>query len=279
MLLGAARLLQNKRDELKVLIKKWNSKIKYMITFLMALFLFLSAKWDFFEKSISQGTVKLVFQPGEEGHAGAYHVLKEGALNDFQAIFGLHVSPGMPTGTVGSKPGPLLAGAARFSTVIKGKGGHAASPHVGRDPVLAASLAILALQQIVSRETDPLEARVFLLKLLHLVLWFGCEFMASSGAHPDNRKAHSNPIIPVNFRMPIRQVPSLLQLFVFMNISWWIWVLLTSEALFIIGDHCWVHRGWPSCKCNSRDCEIWRHTAKLDNRGSALPSAKGQTGI
>ncbi|WJZ93553.1 hypothetical protein VitviT2T_012483 [Vitis vinifera] len=117
-----------------------------------------------------QGTVKLVFQPGEEGHAGAYHVLKEGALDDFQAIFGLHVSPGMPTGTVGSKPGPLLAGAARFSAVIKGKGGHAASPHVGRDPVLAASLAILALQQIVSRETDPLEARVFLLKLLHLVL-------------------------------------------------------------------------------------------------------------
>lgn len=93
-------------------------------------------------------------------------MLKEGALDDFQAIFGLHVSPGMPTGTVGSKPGPLLAGAARFSAVIKGKGGHAASPHVGRDPVLAASLAILALQQIVSRETDPLEARVFLLLIL-----------------------------------------------------------------------------------------------------------------
>ncbi|XVF07587.1 hypothetical protein REPUB_Repub06bG0152300 [Reevesia pubescens] len=104
MLLGAAKLLQCKRDELK-------------------------------------GTVKLVFQPGEEAHAGAYHMIKEGAVNNVQAIFGLHVSPEMPTGTVGSRPGPILAGSAR-------------------DPVPASSLAILALQQIVSRETDPLEARV-----------------------------------------------------------------------------------------------------------------------
>lgn len=106
-----------------------------------------------------------MFQPGEEGHAGAYHMLKEGALDDSQAIFGLHVVPELLTGTVGSKPGALLAGAARFSALIEGKGGHAASPHVGRDPVLAASLAIFALQQIVSRETDPLEARVLLLNL------------------------------------------------------------------------------------------------------------------
>lgn len=87
-------------------------------------------------------------------------MLKEGALSDFRAIFGLHVSPNMPTGTVGSKPGPILAGSDRFLAVIQGKGGHAASPHVGRDPVVAASFAILSLQQIVSRETDPLESRV-----------------------------------------------------------------------------------------------------------------------
>ncbi|KAK6244471.1 hypothetical protein QUC31_010880 [Theobroma cacao] len=123
MLLGAAKLLQRKRDELK-------------------------------------GTVKLVFQPGEESHAGAYHVIKEGAVDHVEAIFGLHVSPEMPTGTVRSRPGPLLAGSARFLAKIQGKGGHAARPHTTRDPVLAASLAILALQQIVSQETDPLEARV-----------------------------------------------------------------------------------------------------------------------
>ncbi|KAJ4705330.1 putative IAA-amino acid hydrolase ILR1 [Melia azedarach] len=123
MLLGAAKLLKQRSDQLK-------------------------------------GTVKLVFQPGEEGYAGAYHMLEEGALDNFQGIFGLHVAPELPTGTIGSRPGPMLAGSARFVAVINGQGGHAAIPHAARDPVLAASFAILALQQIVSRETDPLEARV-----------------------------------------------------------------------------------------------------------------------
>ncbi|KAK9196678.1 hypothetical protein WN943_004809 [Citrus x changshan-huyou] len=123
MLLGAARLLKQRKDRLK-------------------------------------GTVKLVFQPGEESYGGAYHMIKEGALEKFQGIFGLHVAPELPTGTIGSRPGPMLAGSMRFLAVIEGKGGHAAMPHATRDPVLAASFAILALQQIVSRETDPLEARL-----------------------------------------------------------------------------------------------------------------------
>ncbi|KAI9154087.1 hypothetical protein LWI28_020725 [Acer negundo] len=123
MLLGAARLLKSRRYELK-------------------------------------GTVKLVFQPGEEGRAGAYHMIQEGALDKFQGIFGLHVVPEIPTGTIASRPGPLLAGAGRFLAIIKGKGGHAAKPQATRDPVLAASFAILALQQIISRETDPMESRV-----------------------------------------------------------------------------------------------------------------------
>lgn len=123
MLLGAAKLLQNKRDKLK-------------------------------------GTVKLVFQPAEEGYAGAYHMIKEGALDGVQSIFALHVDPMIPTGTITSKPGPMLAGSGRFSVTIQGKGGHAASPHKTRDPILALSMTILALQHIVSRETDPLEPRV-----------------------------------------------------------------------------------------------------------------------
>lgn len=109
---------------------------------------------------ILKGTVNLVFQPGEEGRAGAYHMLQESNVDKLQAIFGLHVWPDLPTGTIGSKPGPLLAGSARFSAVIQGIGGHAAAPHETIDPTLAAALSIIALQQIVSRETDPLEARV-----------------------------------------------------------------------------------------------------------------------
>ncbi|OEL28928.1 IAA-amino acid hydrolase ILR1-like 4 [Dichanthelium oligosanthes] len=107
-----------------------------------------------------QGTVKLVFQPAEEGHAGGYHVLKEGVLDDVQAIFGVHVDTGMQVGTVGSRPGPFLAGAARFTATITGKGGHAAGPNLTVDPIVAASSAVLSLQQLVARETDPLQGAV-----------------------------------------------------------------------------------------------------------------------
>ncbi|XP_050229288.1 IAA-amino acid hydrolase ILR1-like 9 [Mercurialis annua] len=123
MLLGAAKLLQGNKDKLK-------------------------------------GTVKLVFQPAEEGKAGAYHMLEEGALDNIRAIFGLHVEPDFSLGSVASKPGPLAAGSGRFLVVIRGEGGHAAWPHQARDPVVAASFAILALQQLISREKDPLEPRV-----------------------------------------------------------------------------------------------------------------------
>ncbi|KAF5473521.1 hypothetical protein F2P56_010125 [Juglans regia] len=123
MLLGAAKLLQAKIHQLK-------------------------------------GTVKLVFQPGEEGYAGAYHMLQDGALGDIDAILSIHVLPSFPTGVIASRPGPMLAGVGIFSATIQGKGGHAAGPHETRDPVLAAAFSIIALQQIVSRETDPLQARV-----------------------------------------------------------------------------------------------------------------------
>ena len=131
-----------------------------------------------------KGTVKLVFQPGEEGYAGAYHMLKEGALEDVKGMLGLHVIPTVPTGGIASRAGPLLAGVGLFSATIRGKGGHAANPHMTKDPVLAASFAILALQQIVSRETDPLEAGVnfFLLNSLSL-FFYGAEFGNSACFH------------------------------------------------------------------------------------------------
>lgn len=107
-----------------------------------------------------KGTVKLVFQPAEEGYGGASYMLEEGVLDECQAIFGLHVSPQLPIGTIGSRPGPILAGSGRFKAMIQGKGGHGTAPHKTKDPILAASMTILALQQLVSRETDPLEPRV-----------------------------------------------------------------------------------------------------------------------
>ncbi|KAL4605952.1 hypothetical protein ACB092_09G067200 [Castanea dentata] len=123
MLLGAAKLLQSKRDELK-------------------------------------GAVKLVFQPGEEGYAGAYHMLQDAALNDIYTILSIHVLSSFSTGVIASSPGPILAGVGLFSVTIQGKVGHAAAPHETKDPILATAFSILALQQIVSRETDPLQSRV-----------------------------------------------------------------------------------------------------------------------
>lgn len=104
--------------------------------------------------------MKLVFQPGEEGYSGAYYMLQDGVLDDLDGILSIHVLPNVPTGFLASRPGPMLAGAGVFSATIQGKGGHAALPHHNIDPIVAASSAILGLQQIVSRETDPLEAKV-----------------------------------------------------------------------------------------------------------------------
>lgn len=110
----------------------------------------------------SKGKVKLVFQPAEEGYAGAFRVLQEGAVDDVEAMFCMHVDPTIKTGKISSRPGPFLAASGRFSAIVKGKGGHAAEPHKVIDPVLAAAFAILSLQQVVSRESDPLESRVSL---------------------------------------------------------------------------------------------------------------------
>ncbi|KAF7148146.1 hypothetical protein RHSIM_Rhsim03G0217000 [Rhododendron simsii] len=136
MLLGAAKLLNERKDSLK-------------------------------------GTVRLLFQPAEEGGAGASHMIKEGALGNAEAIFGMHIDATTPTGIIATVSGPVLAAVSVFEARIEGKGGHAAAPHTSVDPILAASLAILALQQLISREVDPLESQVcpwlmlgFLLKVL-----------------------------------------------------------------------------------------------------------------
>lgn len=110
--------------------------------------------------------MKLVFQPGEEGYGGAIEMLKDDILDDLDGILSVHVFPTIPSGGIGSRPGTVLAGAGVFTVTVHGQGSHAATPHLSKDPVLAASSAVVALQQIVSREMDPLEAGVSLFKHL-----------------------------------------------------------------------------------------------------------------
>ena len=108
------------------------------------------------------GTVKLFFQPAEEGGAGGKLMRDEGALENptVERIFGLHVWPQMPTGQIGSREGTFLAATTFLDLTIKGVGGHAAVPHLTKDPVLTSAQIITNLQSIVSRELDPLDSGV-----------------------------------------------------------------------------------------------------------------------
>jgi metal-dependent amidase/aminoacylase/carboxypeptidase family protein len=94
-------------------------------------------------------------------------MLDDGALDNVEAIFGLHVSPAHSIGAVASRSGPLLAASGFFEAVISGKGGHAAIPQHTIDPILAASNVIVSLQHLVSREADPLDSQVLSLSLSH----------------------------------------------------------------------------------------------------------------
>lgn len=107
-----------------------------------------------------KGTVRLLFQPAEEGGLGAREMIKVGALGDAEVIFGMHIDHETPTGSIASRSGPLLAAVCSFEARIEGKGGDAAEPHTNADPILAASYSILALQQLISRELDPLDSQV-----------------------------------------------------------------------------------------------------------------------
>ncbi|KAK3041389.1 hypothetical protein RJ639_001587 [Escallonia herrerae] len=107
-----------------------------------------------------KGTVILLFQPAEEAGNGAKMMIRDGALENVEAIFALHVSYQHPTSVIGSRPGPLLAGCGFFRAVISGKEGRAGNPHRSVDPVLAASAAVISLQGIVAREANPLDSQV-----------------------------------------------------------------------------------------------------------------------
>lgn len=108
------------------------------------------------------GTVHLVFQPAEEGYGGARAMLADGLMDRFpmERIFGYHNWPGVPAGTVVLHDGPVMAAASRLDIVMDGHAGHAAQPHLTKDPMLAAAHVIVALQSVVSRNVDPLDSAV-----------------------------------------------------------------------------------------------------------------------
>ncbi|KAI4307263.1 hypothetical protein L6164_030466 [Bauhinia variegata] len=107
-----------------------------------------------------KGTVILLFQPAEEAGNGAKRMIQEGALEDVEAIFAVHVSHEYATGIIGSRPGPLLAGCGFFRAVISTNNARIGRRHNTVDPVLAASAAVISLQGIVSREANPLDSQV-----------------------------------------------------------------------------------------------------------------------
>lgn len=108
------------------------------------------------------GTVAFIFQPAEEGLGGAKAMIDDGLFERFDcdAVYALHNWPGLPAGMIGVNPGPMMAAADKFEVVIQGRGGHGAHPYLSVDPVLVASHVITALQSVVSRNINALDAAV-----------------------------------------------------------------------------------------------------------------------
>lgn len=115
------------------------------------------------------GTVYLIFQPGEEGFAGAKAMMEDGLFERFPAdeVYALHNWPRLPAGTIGLNSGPMMAAADRVEISVCGKGGHGAHPHLIVDPVLAAAHIVTAAQSIVARNVAPLDNAVLSLCAIH----------------------------------------------------------------------------------------------------------------
>lgn len=115
------------------------------------------------------GTVYLIFQPAEEGGAGARKMMEDGLFERFpmNAVFGMHNWPDSPAGTFAVAAGPMMASSSEFEVVVKGKGAHAAQPHKGVDPIMAAIQIAQGWQTIVSRNRNPLDTAVLSITQIH----------------------------------------------------------------------------------------------------------------
>ncbi len=132
MLLGAARVVMSRRDEIA-------------------------------------GTVCFLFQPAEEGKGGAKAMVEDGVLERFgiERAYGLHLASAHPVGQVGFREGAFYASSDSIEITIEGKGGHGASPHLSIDPIYVAAQFVVAVQQIVSRQIDPIEPAVVTIGAIH----------------------------------------------------------------------------------------------------------------
>jgi amidohydrolase len=115
------------------------------------------------------GTVRLAFQPGEEGYGGAVPLIAEGALADPEcgSAYALHIWNNLPVGQIGVRPGPAMAAVDEFYITVLGRGGHASEPSATADPIIAASHLVIALQTIVSRNIEAIDAGVCTVGSLH----------------------------------------------------------------------------------------------------------------
>jgi amidohydrolase len=115
------------------------------------------------------GTVYFIFQPAEEMEGGGRVMVEEGLFDRFpvESVFGMHNWPGMPVGEFAVMPGPMMASSDSFEIILRGRGSHAAMPHLGSDAIVAAASLILALQTVASREVNPADAAVVSVTQVH----------------------------------------------------------------------------------------------------------------
>ncbi|MGI9436773.1 MAG: M20 aminoacylase family protein [Geminicoccaceae bacterium] len=115
------------------------------------------------------GTVFFIFQPAEEGEGGGRAMVEEGLFERFPArhVYGMHNWPGRPVGNFAMRVGPIMAATDQFVIDLKGKGGHAAAPHLCRDPLVAAAQIVSSMQTIIARSADPVEHGVVSVTQIH----------------------------------------------------------------------------------------------------------------
>lgn len=115
------------------------------------------------------GVVHFIFQPAEEGYCGAKRMMDEGLFEMFpvEAVFGMHNWPGLEPGKFGVRAGPMMASSDKFDITVTGRGGHAALPHTGWDPIITACAIVQGIQSIVTRNRDPIEPAVISVTQIH----------------------------------------------------------------------------------------------------------------